>query len=104
MAPSNLVSNGGSWFNGELQHYVDNEQTTYVDSGSLKIVARKQNYTTQGSTKNYTSARLNSKGSFQYGRVDVRAKLLKARHLARNRTLEQILMKQEITTETNTAA
>ena len=70
-----FAPNGGSWFNGELQHYVDNEQTTYVDSGSLKIVARKQNYTTQGSTKNYTSARLNSKGSFQYGRVDVRAKL-----------------------------
>ena len=70
-----FAPNGGSWFNGELQHYVDNEQTTYVDNGSLKIVARKQNYTTQGSTKNYTSARLNSKGSFQYGRVDVRAKL-----------------------------
>ena len=67
--------NGGSWFNGELQHYVDHEQTTYVDNGTLKIVARKQNYTTQGVTKNYTSARLNSKEDFRYGRVDVRAKL-----------------------------
>ena len=67
--------NGGSWFNGELQHYVDNEQTTYVDNGTLKIVARRQNYTTQGVTKNYTSARLNSKEFFRYGRVDVRAKL-----------------------------
>lgn len=70
-----FAPNGGSWFNEELQHYVNNEQTTYVDNGSLKIVARNQNYTTQNTTKNYTSARLNSKGSFQYGRVDVRAKL-----------------------------
>lgn len=67
--------NGGSWFNGELQHYVNNQQTTYVSEGSLKIVARKENYTTQNVTKNYTSARLNSKYDFQYGRVDVRAKL-----------------------------
>ena len=70
-----FAPNGGSWFNEELQHYVNNEQTTYVDNGSLKIVARNQNYATQNTTKNYTSARLNSKGSFQYGRVDVRAKL-----------------------------
>lgn len=67
--------NGGSWFNGELQHYVDDAQTTYVDQGTLKIVARKRNYTTQGVRKDYTSARLNSKVQFQYGRIDVRAKL-----------------------------
>ena len=35
-----FAPNGGSWFNEELQHYVNNEQTTYVDNGSLKIVAR----------------------------------------------------------------
>ena len=41
----------------------------------MKIVAIKENYTVDNSTKNYTSARLNSKFGFKYGRVDVRAKL-----------------------------
>lgn len=70
-----FAPNGGSWFNGELQHYVDKENTTYVTNGTLKIVARKESYTTQNSTKEYTSARLNSKFDFKYGRIDVRAKL-----------------------------
>ena len=70
-----FAPNGGSWFNGELQHYVDKENTTYVTNGTLKIVARKETYTTQNSTKEYTSARLNSKFDFKYGRIDVRAKL-----------------------------
>jgi len=70
-----FAPNGGSWFNGELQHYVDKENTTYVSNGTLKIVARKETYTTQNSTKEYTSARLNSKFDFKYGRIDVRAKL-----------------------------
>ena len=67
--------NGGSWFNGELQHYVNKASTTYVSEGTLKIVAKKEPYTTQNRRKEYTSARLNSKFSFKYGRVDVRAKL-----------------------------
>ena len=70
-----FAPNGGSWFNGELQHYVDKENTTYVSNGTLKIIARKETYTTQNTTKEYTSARLNSKFDFKYGRIDVRAKL-----------------------------
>ena len=65
----------GGWYNNELQHYIDDEKTTYVSDGTLKIVARKENYTVNGSTKEYTSARLNSKFDFKYGRIDVRAKL-----------------------------
>ena len=66
---------GGSWNNGEVQHYTNRINNSYVDSDLLNIVAIKETYTDQGVTKNYTSARLNSKFSFKYGRVDVRAKL-----------------------------
>ena len=66
---------GGSWFNGEVQHYTDLNTNSFVDAGFLNIVAKKETYTNQGVTKNYTSARLNSKFAFKYGRVDVRAKL-----------------------------
>ena len=41
----------------------------------FSIVARKEVFTDQGVTKNYTSARLNSKFTFTYGRVEVMAKL-----------------------------
>ena len=66
---------GGSWNNGEVQHYTNQITNSFVDGGLLNIVAIKENYTDQGITKAYTSARLNSKFSFKYGRVDVRAKL-----------------------------
>jgi beta-glucanase (GH16 family) len=46
-----------------------------VSDGKLKIVAKKESYTDQGVTKQYTSARLNSKFAFKYGTVEVRAKL-----------------------------
>nr|WP_315149903.1 family 16 glycosylhydrolase [uncultured Flavobacterium sp.] len=68
---------GGSWFNGEVQHYTDRIDNSYVDNGSLKIVAKKESYTNQGVTKQYTSARLNSKFAYLYGRVDIRAKIPK---------------------------
>lgn len=66
---------GGSWFNGEVQHYTDELTNSFVNAGFLNIVAKKEPYTSQGFTKQYTSARLNSKFAFKYGRVDVRAKL-----------------------------
>lgn len=66
---------GGSWYNGEVQHYTNQVTNSFADGGFLKIVAKKENYTDQGVTKNYTSARLNSKFAFKYGRIDVRAKL-----------------------------
>lgn len=65
----------GSWFNGEEQHYTDQLTNSFVNSGMLNIVAKKEPYTSQGITKQYTSARLNSKFAFKYGRIDVRAKL-----------------------------
>ncbi len=64
----------GGWFNGEQQHYTDRLDNSYVSNGTLKIVAKKETYTTQNSTREYTSARLNSIFTFQYGRIEVRAK------------------------------
>jgi beta-glucanase (GH16 family) len=66
---------GGNWFNGEVQHYTNQQANSFVNAGFLNIVAKKEPFTDQGITKQYTSARLNSKFSFLYGRVDVRAKL-----------------------------
>jgi len=66
---------GGSWYNGEVQHYTNQQTNSFVDSGNLNIVAKKESFTNQGVTKQYTSARLNSKFAFKYGRIDVRAKL-----------------------------
>lgn len=66
---------GGSWYNGEIQHYTDRTDNSVVNNGFLKIIAKKETFTNQGQTKTHTSARLNSKFAFQYGRVEVRAKL-----------------------------
>jgi beta-glucanase (GH16 family) len=66
---------GGSWFNGEQQHYTNLITNSFVNTGFLNIKAIKEPYNNQGVTKQYTSARLNSKFAFQYGRVDVRAKI-----------------------------
>lgn len=70
-----LLPNGYSWYNSELQHYTNRIENSYIENGLLKIVAIKENFTDQGHTKQYTSARLNSKFSFTYGKVEVRAKL-----------------------------
>jgi len=66
---------GNSWYNGEVQHYTDRIGNSFVENGVLKIVAKKETFNDQGVTKNYTSARLNSKFAFTYGKVEVRAKL-----------------------------
>lgn len=64
---------GGSWFNGEIQHYTNRTANSYLDSGFLHLVAKRENFTNQGQTKTHTSARLNSKFAFREGRVEVRA-------------------------------
>lgn len=65
----------GSWYNGEIQHYTNRVENSIVENGNLKIIAKKESYTDQSYTKQYTSARLNSKFAFKYGRVEFRAKL-----------------------------
>jgi beta-glucanase (GH16 family) len=66
---------GNSWYNGEVQHYTNRQVNSNVSNGSLNIVAKRESFTDQGVTKQFTSARLNSKFAFTYGRVEVRAKL-----------------------------
>ncbi|HKL02086.1 MAG TPA: glycoside hydrolase family 16 protein, partial [Cryomorphaceae bacterium] len=65
----------GSWYNGEVQHYTDRTDNSFVENGHLNIVAKSETYTDQGYTLDYTSARLNSKFAFTYGRVEAVAKL-----------------------------
>jgi beta-glucanase (GH16 family) len=69
------LPNDGSWYNGEIQHYTNRTSNAFTENGFLKIVAKKETFTDQGRTKAYTSARLNSKFTFKYGKVEIRAKL-----------------------------
>ena len=50
-----LLPNGNSWWNGEQQHYTNSITNSYQNNGLLTIVARKEIFTDQGVTKNYTS-------------------------------------------------
>lgn len=70
-----LLPTGDSWFNGEIQHYTDRIENAYMEDGVLVLDAIRENFTDQGQTKAFTSARLNSKFAFQYGRVEIRAKM-----------------------------
>ncbi|NJO25396.1 MAG: glycoside hydrolase family 16 protein [Bacteroidia bacterium] len=67
---------GNGWGNNELQYYTDGLNAS-VQSGVLKIEARKESYSGRG----YTSARMitKNKGDWTYGRFEVRAKLPKGR-------------------------
>jgi beta-glucanase (GH16 family) len=71
------LPDGDGWYNGEIQHYTNRIENAYVSDGTLKIVAIRENFIDQGRTKQFTSARLNSKYAFTYGRIDVKAKLPK---------------------------
>lgn len=61
------------WGNNELQYYTDDESNVRVKGGKLIIEAHKENL--KGSE--YTSSRLSStdEGNWQYGYIEVRAKL-----------------------------
>lgn len=63
----------GGWGNSEQQYYTSRTDNAVISDGTLKITAKKESY----SGSNYTSARLLSKGKFdfKYGKVEVRAKL-----------------------------
>lgn len=66
---------GGDWYGGLINHYTNRIENSYVKDGFLNIVAKKEIFNDQGEIKAYTSARLNSKFAFTYGRVEIRAKL-----------------------------
>lgn len=69
------IIGGTTWANGEIQHYTDRTDNSFQSNGSLKIVAKRESFTFNNVTKNFTSARLNSKFAFTYGKVEIRAKM-----------------------------
>ncbi|WP_431218094.1 glycoside hydrolase family 16 protein [Puia sp. P3] len=68
-----IGTGSGGWGNNELEYYTSRTDNAIVSNGTLKIIAKKESY--NGSA--YTSARLLTKGlfSWQYGKIEVRAKL-----------------------------
>lgn len=67
---------GNGWGNNELQYYTDGLNVT-INSGILKIIAKKENY----SGKLYTSARMvtKNKADWLYGSLEIKARLPKGR-------------------------
>jgi beta-glucanase (GH16 family) len=69
----NHQQGGAGWGNGELQHYTNSIENSYIEDGML-VIRAKQEYLLG---RDYTSARLNTlyKGDWTYGRFEIRAKL-----------------------------
>ena len=67
---------GHGWGNRELQFYTGGRrENARVEDGKLIIEARREDW----QDKQYTSARLNSRAGWTYGRIHVRAKLPRGR-------------------------
>ena len=49
---------GWGWANEEKQHYTTRRDNSYVSNGTLKIVAKRENYSYNGTNKQYTSRSL----------------------------------------------
>lgn len=69
----NHQQGGSGWGNGELQHYSDSTENSYIQDGMLVIQANEEYML----GRDYTSARLTTqfKGDWMYGRFEIRAKL-----------------------------
>ena len=63
----------GGWGNNESQYYTNRLENAIVSNGTLKIIAKAENF----SGSNYTSARLLSRNkfSFKYGKIEVSARV-----------------------------
>ena len=69
---------GHGWGNDELEYYRADVRNAYLEGGSLVVKAVKEPYTgTDGVTRDYTSARLKTAGTFKqrYGRFEARIKI-----------------------------
>ncbi len=62
---------GHGWGNAEQQYYTNSRKNGFIEDGKLIIASIKEEY--NGS--NYTSARINSRSGWTYGRFDIKAKL-----------------------------
>lgn len=63
--------------NNELQYYTDRPENTRVADGVLTLTARQEDFTGPEGTRQYTSARIRTKGKgdWRYGRIEARARL-----------------------------
>jgi beta-glucanase (GH16 family) len=69
---------GDGWGNQELETYTDRRENSQIVNGKLVITARRESFTGKdGITREYTSARLLTRGKFaqQYGRFEARIKI-----------------------------
>ena len=69
---------GGGWGNNELQTYTDRRENSVIRGGTLVITAVKERFAgADGITRDYTSARLKTSGTFAQacGRFEGRMKL-----------------------------
>lgn len=69
----NHQQGGAGWGNGELQHYTNSTENSFIQDGMLVIRAKQE--VLMG--RNYTSARMNTqfKGDWTFGRFEIRARL-----------------------------
>jgi beta-glucanase (GH16 family) len=63
--------------NNELQYYTARPENSFIENGNLNIVAQQEEYTSDGKTRYYTSARMRTanRGDWLYVKVDVKAKI-----------------------------
>jgi beta-glucanase (GH16 family) len=69
---------GNGWGNKELEYYTSRTQNAYQQDGDLVIKAARERYTgPNGVTRDFTSARLKTQGTFSqtYGRFEARIKI-----------------------------
>jgi beta-glucanase (GH16 family) len=69
---------GYGWGNEELEYYTDRIENSFVRNGKLVITARREGITgPDGIKRDYTSARLHTKGKFvqAYGRFEARIRI-----------------------------
>jgi beta-glucanase (GH16 family) len=72
---NDVNANGGG--NNEFQYYTDESENSRIENGLLIIEARKESYQGLDGSKEYTSARLNTKfrGNWKYGKIEARARM-----------------------------
>lgn len=72
-----VEENGHGGGNNELQYYLDRRENVRVEDGILVIEACREDVNVAGVEKHFTSGRIRTKrrASWQYGRIEARAKL-----------------------------